>query len=183
MQSYFYCFLILLPILSYLRALHLQSLPITSCIYIFCKDQFHWNSHFNAFCGDLFSWLSDLNVLITNGDNKTTIITFGYIVKLFDLAVTNFRDLQRFLIENNSYFAGIRFLKACVRYFLSIFYCSSKWESFKNYEKIFFYFILKLFSFPKYSHFCIFFPFLSTLYRFQRTNGSGITYDVMNWLA
>ena len=158
MQSYFYCFLILLPILSYLRALHLQSLPITSCIYIFCKDQFHWNSHFNAFCGDLFSWLSDLKVLITNGDNKTTIITFGYIVKLFDLAGTKFRDLQRFWIEHNSYFAGIRFLKACVRYFLSIFYCSSKWESFKNYEKFFFYFILKLFSFPKYSHFCIFFP-------------------------
>ena len=28
-----------------------------------------------------------------------------------------------------------------------------------------------------------FFPFLSTLFRFKRTNGSGIIYDVMNWLA
>ena len=183
MQSYFYCFLILLPIPSYLHALHLQSLSITSCIYSFGKDQFHWNSHFNAFCGDLFSWLSDLKVLITNGNNKTTIITFGYIVKLFDLAGTNFRDLQRFWIEHNSYFAGIRFLKACVRYFLSIFYCFSKWESFKNYETCFFYFVLKALFVPEIFTFLYFFPFLSTLYRFQRTNGSGITYDVMNWLA
>ena len=28
-----------------------------------------------------------------------------------------------------------------------------------------------------------FFPFLSALFRLKRTNGSGIIYDVMNWLA
>ena len=41
----------------------------------------------------------------------------------------------------------------------------------------------KLFSFLKYSNFCNFFPFLSILFRIKRTNGSGIIYDVMNWLA
>ena len=39
----------------------------------------------------------------------------------------------------------------------------------------------KLFSFSRYSNFCIF-PFLSTLSRFKRRNGSEIIYDVMNWL-
>ena len=29
----------------------------------------------------------------------------------------------------------------------------------------------------------VFFPFLSTLSRFKRANGSGIIYDVINWLA
>ena len=29
----------------------------------------------------------------------------------------------------------------------------------------------------------VFFPFLSTLFRLKRANGSGIMYDVMNWLA
>ena len=45
-----------------------------------------------------------------------------------------------------------------------------------------FYSSKKLFSFTKYSIFCIF-SFLSTLHRFKRTNGSGIIYDAMNWLA
>ena len=30
--------------------------------------------------------------------------------------------------------------------------------------------------------FFVFFPFLSTLSRYKRTDGSGIVYDVMNWL-
>ena len=41
----------------------------------------------------------------------------------------------------------------------------------------------KVFLFSRYSSFCSFFPFLSTLSRFKKTNGSGIIYDVMNWLA
>ena len=38
-------------------------------------------------------------------------------------------------------------------------------------------FVLEIFKF------LWFFPFLSTLSRFKTTNGSGINYDVMNWLA
>ena len=42
----------------------------------------------------------------------------------------------------------------------------------------------KLFLFSRYSVFCDFFPsFLFTLFKFKRTNGSGIIYDVMNWHA
>ena len=40
----------------------------------------------------------------------------------------------------------------------------------------------KLFSFWRYSIFCIFSPFLFTLYRFKRTNESRTIY-VMNWLG
>ena len=40
----------------------------------------------------------------------------------------------------------------------------------------------KLFLSSRYSNLCIFF-FLSTLPRFKRANGSGIIYDVINWLA
>ena len=38
-------------------------------------------------------------------------------------------------------------------------------------------FVLEIFKF------LWFFPFLSSISRFKRTNGSGIIYDVMNWLA
>ena len=41
----------------------------------------------------------------------------------------------------------------------------------------------KLFSFLRYSNLSWFFLFLSTLSGFKRTNGSGIIYDVMSWLA
>ena len=41
----------------------------------------------------------------------------------------------------------------------------------------------KLFSILRYSNFSNFFPFLSTLSKFKNTNESGITCDVMNWLA
>ena len=48
-------------------------------------------------------------------------------------------------------------LKACVRYFLSIFYFFIKWYAFKNYEKCFFISSKKLFSFSRYSIFWNFF--------------------------
>ena len=48
-------------------------------------------------------------------------------------------------------------------------------------EKLFFLFHLK--SSFRDIHIFVFFPFLSTLSRFKRANGSGIIYDVMNWLA
>ena len=39
-----------------------------------------------------------------------------------------------------------------------------------------FFFVLEIFKF-------LFFPFLSTFSRLKKSNGSGIIYDVMNWLA
>ena len=49
-------------------------------------------------------------------------------------------------------------------------------------SKMFFISSKKLFSLSRYSNFCIF-PFLSTLSRLKRTNGSRIIYDAMNWIA
>ena len=45
--------------------------------------------------------------------------------------------------------------------------------------------IIKMFfiSSKKFFVFLYFFPFLSAHSRFKRTNGSGIIYDAMNWLA
>ena len=49
--------------------------------------------------------------------------------------------------------------------------------------KMFSFLSKKLFSFLRYSNLLWFFLFLSTLSGFKRTNGSGIIYDVMSWLA
>ena len=49
-------------------------------------------------------------------------------------------------------------------------------------RKMFFISSKKLFSFSRYSNFCIFFPSFP-LSRFKRKNGSGIIYDVMNCFA
>ena len=51
--------------------------------------------------------------------------------------------------------------------------------AFQNLWKMFFISSKKLFSFSRYSIFCIF--SLSTLSRFTRTSASGMIYDVMNW--
>ena len=71
------------------------------------------------------------------------------------------------------------FFKACVR-------CFSPNDSPLKTMKNVFYFILfyfqALFIFEIFK-FLYFFPFLSTLSRFKRKNGSGIIYDVINWLA
>ena len=45
-----------------------------------------------------------------------------------------------------------------------------------------FLFHLKSFSFSRYSFF-VFFSFPFTIFRFKRASGSGIIYDVINWLA
>ena len=71
--------------------------------------------------------------------------------------------------------------KACVRYFLSNFYFFTKWYHFKNYEKCFLFHQKSSFRSWDIKIF-VFFPFLSTIFRLKRTNGSGIIY-VMNWLA
>ena len=49
--------------------------------------------------------------------------------------------------------------------------------------KTVFYLILKALFIHEIFKFLYFFPFLSTLSRFKRSNGSGIIYDVINWLA
>ena len=72
-------------------------------------------------------------------------------------------------------------LKACVHYFLSIFFSPNDSSS-KTIRNIF-YFIEKALFVLEISKFLYFLPFFSTLSRFKRTNGSGIIYDVMNWLA
>ena len=46
-----------------------------------------------------------------------------------------------------------------------------------------FYFIEKALFVLEMFKFLYFFPFLSTIFRFKRANGSGIIYDVKNWLA
>ena len=46
-----------------------------------------------------------------------------------------------------------------------------------------FYFIQKALFVLEIFKFLLFFPFLSTLSRYKRTNGSGIIYNVMNWRA
>ena len=50
-------------------------------------------------------------------------------------------------------------------------------------KKNVFYFIWKALFVLEIFKFLYFFPFLSTLYRFKRTNGSEIIHDIMNWLA
>ena len=76
-------------------------------------------------------------------------------------------------------FILLKILNACVRYFL---FFSANDSSSKTMKNIFYFiyktlFVLKIFNFLK------FFPFLSALSRFKRTNESRIIYDVMNWLA
>ena len=68
--------------------------------------------------------------------------------------------------------------KACVCYFLSIFYFFNKWQPFKNYKKCFL-FYLKSSLCSQDIQFFIIFPFFSKFSRFKRKNAK----DVMNWLA
>ena len=75
-----------------------------------------------------------------------------------------------------------KIVKACVRYFSSNFYFFTKWSPFKNYKKRFLFHRKNSFRSWDIQIF-VFFPFLSTLSRFKRANGSGIIYDAMNWLA
>ena len=55
---------------------------------------------------------------------------------------------------------------------------NSNWEIFKLVSAIF-----KSSFRSRDIQFFVLFPFLSTLSRLKRTNGSGIIYDVINWLA
>ena len=64
----------------------------------------------------------------------------------------------------------------------AIFYLFTKWQPFKNYKKCFLFNLKSSFCSRDIQIF-VFFPFLSTLFRFKRTNESGKIHNVMNWLA
>ena len=74
------------------------------------------------------------------------------------------------------------YVKACVCYFLSNFYFSTYNDSPLKTEKCFLFHLKSSFCTRDIQIFVIFsLPF--TLSRFKRANGSGIIYDVINWLA
>ena len=72
-------------------------------------------------------------------------------------------------------------LKACVHYFLSIFFSPND-NPLKTMKNVF-YFIWKALFLLEIFKFLCFFPFLSTPSRFKRANGSHIIYDVTKWLT
>ena len=71
--------------------------------------------------------------------------------------------------------------KNCVHYLLSNFHFFTKWQSFKNYEKCFLFHLKS--SLCSQVTFFVFSPSFPLFADSKRTNGSGIIYDVMNWLA
>ena len=76
---------------------------------------------------------------------------------------------------------GINLLKACcVHYFLSFFIFSPIDSPLKTVKNVLFH-LKSSFRSPGI-HIFVIFP-LSTLSRFKKTSGSGVMYDVMNWLA
>ena len=70
-------------------------------------------------------------------------------------------------------------LKACIRYFLLIFCFFTKLQPFEKYEKYLLFHLKSSFCSRDIQIFVIF-SFLSTLSRLEKTNGSGIIYDVIN---
>ena len=74
------------------------------------------------------------------------------------------------------------YLKLVSAIFYEIFIFSPNDSPSKTIKNVF-YFIEKSIFVLEILKFFSFFPFLSTLSRFKRTNGSGIIYDVRNWSA
>ena len=74
------------------------------------------------------------------------------------------------------------FLKLVSAIFYQFFIFSPNDSPSKTMESVF-YFIKKALFLLKIFKYLEFFPFLSTFFRYKRTNGSGIIYDVMNWFA
>ena len=90
------------------------------------------------------------------------------------------------LLENSLYGSCVGphliLLKLGSAIFYEIFIFSPNDSPSKTIEIVFYFiekalFVLEIFKFLQ------FFPFLSKLSRFKRTNGSGIIYDIMNWSA
>ena len=76
----------------------------------------------------------------------------------------------------------VQLLKLVSAIFYQIFIFSPNDSPSKTMKSVF-YFILKALFVLEIFKFLSFFHFLSTLSRYKRTNGSGIIYDVLNWLA
>ena len=74
----------------------------------------------------------------------------------------------------------IGMIKACIRYFLTIFLFFHQMIALQKLWKMFFLSSKKLFLFLRYSNFCNFF---TSFCQFPYTNRSGIIYDVMNCLV
>ena len=101
-----------------------------------------------------------------------------------DLSDHWFSVITRFLYTKISKILYYRksellYIKACVRYFLSI-YFFTKWEPSKNYDKCFLFHLKSFFRSGDIQIFVIF-P-LSTFSRYKRINKRGVIY-VMNWFA
>ena len=92
--------------------------------------------------------------------------------------------LQRSLlqIDRVSLLETFSSLKLLSAIFYQIFIFSSSDRPSKTMKNVFCSILKALFDLEIFK-FLYFFPFLSTLSRFQRANGSGIIYDVINWLA
>ena len=74
------------------------------------------------------------------------------------------------------------YLKLVSAIFFQFFIFSPNDSHLKTMKSVF-YFILKALFILKIFKFFYFFPFLSILARYKKTNGSGIIYNAMNWLA
>ena len=73
-------------------------------------------------------------------------------------------------------------LKLVSAFFYQIFIFLLNDSPLKTMKNVFFISSKNLFSFSRYSNSCNFFPSFPVS-RFKRTNGSGIIYDVINWLT
>ena len=110
------------------------------------------------------------------------LILYNDICKTFargknSLFFEEFTKLFKLIYPNSS----TKLFKACVGYFLTIFF-SPNYSPSKSMKNVFLFHLKSSFRSRDIQIF-VFFPFLSTLSRLKRTNGSGIIYDAMNWLA
>ena len=104
---------------------------------------------------------------------KVTGVTF------FELLRENQQGVRLLLSQIRVKTASI---KACFRYFFKFLFFT-KWYIPSKIKKIFFCCIKKALFVLEIFKFLPFFPFLSTISGFKRTNGKGIIYDALNWPA
>ena len=148
------------------------------------ENAFHW-SKFKAHSHELFfSWSFDLLLI-----NSSIYLLFGVYLSPHQKILyvnTNFQRSQPWNKKHFHFFQILIFENPVFLKFVSAIFIKflffHQMIALQNLWKMFFISSKKLFSFSRYSTFCIV-PFLSTFSRFQRTSGSGIVYDVMNWLA
>ena len=115
------------------------------------------------------------------GDSGTKKYSNSQSVKMFKFQIT-FACYVSFCLLCKFIKGNFNFLKLMSAIFYQIFIFSSSDRSSKTMKNVF-YFILKALFVLKIFKFLYFFPFLYTMSKFKRASGSGITYDVINWLA